>query len=298
MSIENEINVLQEMIEVKSKNIEKCRHKAAYYDALNKTLRFNLGYSNSSDSEEDDNNEWERELVSIINHKPFRIFGKEAIGIKKKEEINVKDDEHEKQVNKSKKKKTEDIKPKLKTYKKKKEIDFSICGTGYIGKALVIINYLKTLKYASDFLQPVDPVKLLITDYYQHVTKPMDLGTVEKKLKEGAYPTSAKGLRAWVCDVRQTFMNAVEYNPPKHYVAICAIKLSNKFESLLKSAEFGIKIPLPLGLARSSRWYQPLGWRRHETEEILIYGKKKDQIKLSYAEKRKFFIGNTNNKMK
>ncbi|ORY75954.1 hypothetical protein BCR35DRAFT_343168 [Leucosporidium creatinivorum] len=47
------------------------------------------------------------------------------------------------------------------------------------------VSLLRTLKKnrsAPPFLRPVDPVALLIPDYFRVVTRPMDLGTVEQKL--------------------------------------------------------------------------------------------------------------------
>lgn len=47
------------------------------------------------------------------------------------------------------------------------------------------VSLLRTLRKnrsAPPFLRPVDPVALLIPDYFRVVTRPMDLGTVEQKL--------------------------------------------------------------------------------------------------------------------
>jgi hypothetical protein len=37
------------------------------------------------------------------------------------------------------------------------------------------------------FLEPVDPVKYNIMDYFDIVAKPMDLGTIKKKLHHNVY---------------------------------------------------------------------------------------------------------------
>ncbi|SCV71560.1 BQ2448_3148 [Microbotryum intermedium] len=48
--------------------------------------------------------------------------------------------------------------------------------------ALMMIRSLKKNKSAGPFCRPVDPVALLIPDYFRVITRPMDLGTIETKL--------------------------------------------------------------------------------------------------------------------
>lgn len=48
--------------------------------------------------------------------------------------------------------------------------------------ALSLLRTLKKHRSAPPFLRPVDPIALLIPDYFRVVTMPMDLGTVENKL--------------------------------------------------------------------------------------------------------------------
>lgn len=45
------------------------------------------------------------------------------------------------------------------------------------------------LKGAYYFTEPVDPVKYNIMDYFDIVSKPMDLGTIKKKLAHNCYST-------------------------------------------------------------------------------------------------------------
>jgi len=61
-------------------------------------------------------------------------------------------------------------------------------------------------------------------------------------------------------------MNAVEYNPPKHYVYNSAIRLSNQFETLLEMYSIP-HLPFPTGFGRSNRSLKPIGWKRAEVEE-------------------------------
>lgn len=74
------------------------------------------------------------------------------------------------------------------------------------------------------FAEPVMPELQGIPDYFEHITEPMDLGTVRSKLEKGSYAE-------WQCfmrDVKLVFSNAVTYNSnPKEPVHIAAVKLKN-----------------------------------------------------------------------
>lgn len=50
--------------------------------------------------------------------------------------------------------------------------------------ALSLLRSLKKHRLAAPFLRPVDPIALLIPDYFRVVTRPMDIGTVENKLNQ------------------------------------------------------------------------------------------------------------------
>ena len=69
-------------------------------------------------------------------------------------------------------------------------------------------------KHADAFLEPVDWEALEIPDYPTIVTRPMDLGTVQRQLDQGKY--------AFVLDVAAdvdlVWTNAMLYNPPDNWV--------------------------------------------------------------------------------
>ncbi|KAL8468357.1 hypothetical protein ACS0TY_031544 [Phlomoides rotata] len=87
------------------------------------------------------------------------------------------------------------------------------------------------------FSEPVDPVKLNIPDYFSVITKPMDLGTILRKLEGNIY-TGADEVSA---DVRLTFSNAMLYNPPWHEVHCLAKKFDAMFSRKLKLLEENLK---------------------------------------------------------
>lgn len=77
------------------------------------------------------------------------------------------------------------------------------------------------------FLEPVDPVKLGIPDYFDVIKTPMDLSTVRRKLETSQY-TSAEQFEA---DVRLIISNCLTYNAPDSDV----VTLCRGFERLFES---------------------------------------------------------------
>jgi hypothetical protein len=74
-----------------------------------------------------------------------------------------------------------------------------------------LIEELFRLPHVADiFGAPVDHVALCLPDYPEKIKRPMDLGTVIKKLEAGSY----RDFDQMASDVRLTFDNAILYNPP------------------------------------------------------------------------------------
>ncbi|CAD5234292.1 unnamed protein product [Bursaphelenchus xylophilus] len=78
-------------------------------------------------------------------------------------------------------------------------------------------------KHAWPFLRPVDAVKLNIPDYHKVIKRPMDLGTIEKRLKN-CYYTCAEEC---VNDIMTMFNNCFTYCPPTYGVYAMAKKLES-----------------------------------------------------------------------
>jgi E1A/CREB-binding protein len=71
-----------------------------------------------------------------------------------------------------------------------------------------VLKKLMDAEYGWIFKQPVDPVDLNLPDYFDVVKKPMDLGTVKKKLDNSVY----RDIDEFIGDVRLVFDNAILYN--------------------------------------------------------------------------------------
>lgn len=80
--------------------------------------------------------------------------------------------------------------------------------------------------YAWPFYKPVDAELLGLHDYHDIIKKPMDLGTVKRKMDSREYKTAQE----FAGDVRLIFTNCYKYNPPDHDVVAMGRKLQDVFE--------------------------------------------------------------------
>ncbi|KAL4872943.1 Bromodomain-containing protein [Aspergillus spectabilis] len=88
------------------------------------------------------------------------------------------------------------------------------------------VQSLKRLHDARFYKQPVDPVKMNIPHYPQIITQPMDLGTIEQKLKNNAYQDS----QSVVNDFHLMVQNSLTFNGPEHMVSVEGQRLRATFD--------------------------------------------------------------------
>ena len=74
----------------------------------------------------------------------------------------------------------------------------------------------------------MDAKRLGLTDYFDVIKRPMDLGTIQTNLKRHSY----KSFLEYRDDVVLTFDNAMQYNPPDNYVHGLAAKCKKRFLEL------------------------------------------------------------------
>jgi E1A/CREB-binding protein len=118
-------------------------------------------------------------------------------------------------------------------------------------KCLDILRGLQTHKNGWVFATPVDPVELGLHDYFEIVKKPMDLGTIQRKLETG----TCHSLGQFKSDVRLTFENAMKYNKEGTIVHEMARELKRKFEDDLKKPTKPLdkeRVEKPCGVAEVS----------------------------------------------
>ena len=92
-------------------------------------------------------------------------------------------------------------------------------------KCISILEGLQKHTHGWVFNAPVDPVELDLPDYYNVIKKPMDLGTISKKVESGAYHT----IEEFSFDVRLTFNNAMQYNENGSVVYNMANEMMDRF---------------------------------------------------------------------
>lgn len=99
------------------------------------------------------------------------------------------------------------------------------------------LHKAKHFNYASPFYYPVDPVALNIPTYHSIIKKPMDLSTMQSKLKTGQYENS----KEFEIDMRQMFKNCFKFNIPGDptYVAGQTLQgvFNNKWETKARYLE-------------------------------------------------------------
>mmetsp|Transcript_127553 Transcript_127553/g.369253 ORF Transcript_127553/g.369253 Transcript_127553/m.369253 type:complete len:1783 (-) Transcript_127553:44-5392(-) len=92
-------------------------------------------------------------------------------------------------------------------------------------KCLEVLKVLQSHQHGWVFNSPVDPVELGLPDYFEVIKKPMDLGTIRKKLDNGVYHS----LEEFEGHVNLTFDNAMLYNPEGSVVYNMAKEMKDKF---------------------------------------------------------------------
>ncbi|CAG8742117.1 3313_t:CDS:2, partial [Acaulospora colombiana] len=98
---------------------------------------------------------------------------------------------------------------------------------------------------AQPFLRPLDPVRENAPNYFRVIEKPMDLGTVEKRLKSHKDPSTRKkferypNVQSFVDEVNLVFDNCFKYNGTLHNVSQLAIQVKKVFEEKMAEAPSG-----------------------------------------------------------
>jgi hypothetical protein len=94
-----------------------------------------------------------------------------------------------------------------------------------------LLRQVKKGKDATPFREPVDPIKLNIPLYFDIVTRPMDISTIEKKLVTGAYPV----VQAVVDDFNLMIDNCVKFNGLENPVTRMGKNIQATFEKGMKT---------------------------------------------------------------
>ncbi|ODV92966.1 hypothetical protein CANCADRAFT_30960 [Tortispora caseinolytica NRRL Y-17796] len=96
--------------------------------------------------------------------------------------------------------------------------------------ALSMVRSLRKMKDAAPFVTPVDPVKLNIPNYFNIIKQPMDLQTVDKKLRENLYANTDE----FVADMNLIVSNCETFNGVDSKISEMARNVRASFERQMK----------------------------------------------------------------
>ncbi|KAL4941246.1 Bromodomain-containing protein [Aspergillus oleicola] len=138
--------------------------------------------------------------------------------------------------------------PELPTPATEGHMDIGINGDSPLTKVQhrFLLKAIQSIKRTHDsrfYREPVDHIKLNIPSYPQVITQPMDLGTIEQRLKNNVYQDA----QSVVHDFNLMVQNSLTFNGPDHIVAIEGQKIKATFDkqiaNLPKSDEVEEKKP-------------------------------------------------------
>ncbi|TPX60024.1 hypothetical protein PhCBS80983_g02093 [Powellomyces hirtus] len=106
-----------------------------------------------------------------------------------------------------------------------------------------VLRSIKRLKDARPFQEPVDPVKLGIPTYFDLIKQPMDLATIEGKLRDGRYSNAQQ----FVEDMGLMFQNCYTFNGRESPVGQNGVNLERSFAKQME------RLPLELKSDKSKK---------------------------------------------
>lgn len=127
--------------------------------------------------------------------------------------------------------------------------------------ATTAVKAVKRLKDARPFLQPVDPVALNVPLYYNYIKRPMDLGTIERKLALNAYAQPEEVS----ADFKLMVDNCVRFNGESSAIAQMARNIEASFEKHMLGMPARDAPPRPRAKRRRSELETPVVIRRAES---------------------------------
>ena len=95
-------------------------------------------------------------------------------------------------------------------------------------RCLDLVNLMISNPHGWVFNAPVDPVELGLTDYFELIKKPMDLGTIKKKVESGG----SHDIEQFRDEVVLCFDNAMTYNAEASPVWNMAVEIKQEFKKI------------------------------------------------------------------
>lgn len=116
-----------------------------------------------------------------------------------------------------------------------------------------VISNLKKSNASAAFRLPVDPVALNIPNYPEIVKHPMDLGTIDQRLKRNEYTS----ISAFIADFEQIVYNCVLFNGDQHAVTQAARKMQTSFHSQMRNLPKATIEEPPKEIKKATKKHEP-----------------------------------------
>jgi hypothetical protein len=104
-------------------------------------------------------------------------------------------------------------------------------------KCYKLLHEILSHKNSWPFRDPVDPEALGVPGYFDVITHPMDLSTIDSHLRNNDYKTPEE----FATDVRLVWSNAITFNTPGDFYYKSAERLSKLFEKKFAALQLGKK---------------------------------------------------------
>lgn len=117
-----------------------------------------------------------------------------------------------------------------------------------------VVNAVWRHQASHPFRSPVDTIKLGLTDYHDIIKRPMDLGTIKKRIENGFYHKSSN----CIDDFRTMCSNCYAYNPKASLIVKMAKTIEQEFNKRLADLpQEEHKLDLPLkGVQKKTKGYK------------------------------------------
>ncbi|XP_026177052.1 bromodomain-containing protein 3b isoform X1 [Mastacembelus armatus] len=116
----------------------------------------------------------------------------------------------------------------------------------------VVVKTLWKHQFAWPFYQPVDAIKLCLSDYHKVIKNPMDMGTIKKRLENNYYWSASEAMQ----DFNTMFTNCYIYNKPSDDIVLMAQALEKIFlqkVAQMPQEEVALLPPAPKGKNKSKQ---------------------------------------------
>ena len=129
-----------------------------------------------------------------------------------------------------------------------------------------VLTELKKPKYnaiSGPFLVPVDPVALNIPNYHKVIKRPMDIQTIDAKLRTGQYENA----KEFESDVKLMYQNCYKFNPVDHPVHMAGKDFEKVFDAKWSQKTKWLNDHAPSSEAQSPRSLSETEDEEEEDEE-------------------------------